>query len=314
MKEPMKYDMLTILGPTATGKTQLAARLAYRLNGEVLSADSRQIYRGMDLGTGKDLGDYVVNGVRIPGHLIDIAEAGSQFNVFEFQQQFKSAYLDICSRGRFPVFCGGSGLYLEAVLKGYRLTQVPSDKARREVLAGMTLEELSVILRSYKKVHNSSDTETKNRAIRAIEIEEYLAGHPEPDFEFPKINSLIVGISFDRDTRRERITFRLRQRLKEGMVEEVKGLISNGLTPEDLIYYGLEYKYITLFLTGELTWEEMFERLNIAIHQFAKRQMTWFRKMEREGFEIQWLDGFLSIEEKESRIMDLLNPVTKVFG
>jgi tRNA dimethylallyltransferase len=302
----VKYDMLTILGPTATGKTQLAARMAHRLNGEVLSADSRQIYRGMDLGTGKDLADYVVEGSRVPCHLVDIANAGEQYNVFEFQRQFISAYEDILSREKFPVFCGGSGLYLEAVLKGYRLTQVPSDKSRRAELSQFSLEELTGMLKGYKSVHNTSDTETKNRAIRAIEIEEYLRSNPDLNFEFPTINSLIIGVQFDRDTRRERITARLKQRLNEGMIEEVKGLLDSGLNPDDLTYYGLEYKYVTLFLIGELSREEMFERLNIAIHQFAKRQMTWFRKMEKEGFVIHWLDGFMPMEEKVAFIDRLL--------
>ena len=302
----MTYDMLTILGPTATGKTQLAAQVARRLDGEVLSADSRQIYRGMDLGTGKDLADYTVEGEKIPYHLIDLAEAGEQYNVFEFQRQFAKAYEDIRSRGKFPVFCGGSGLYLEAVLKGYKLTQVPSNKLRREELSLLSLEDLTRILAGYKAVHNSSDTENKNRAIRAIEIEEYLLHNPDLDLEFPQINSLIIGVQFDRNTRRERITARLRQRLDEGMIEEVKGLLDRGLTPDDLTYYGLEYKFLTLYLTGGLSREEMFEKLNIAIHQFAKRQMTWFRKMEREGFEIHWLDGFLPIEEKVEFVMKLL--------
>jgi len=302
----MKFDMLTILGPTATGKPQLAARMAHRLNGEVLSADSRQIYRGMDLGTGKDLADYVVEGSRVPCHLVDMANAGEQYNVFEFQRQFISAYENILSRGKFPVFCGGSGLYLEAVLKGYRLTQVPSDKSRRAELSQFSLKELTRILKDYKTVHNTSDTETKNRAIRAIEIEEYLRSNPDLNFEFPAINSLLIGVQFDRDTRRERITARLKQRLNEGMIEEVKGLLDGGLKPDDLIYYGLEYKYITLFLIGELSREEMFERLNIAIHQFAKRQMTWFRKMEKEGFVIHWLDGFMPMEEKVDFITHLL--------
>ena len=302
----MKYDMLTILGPTASGKTQLAAQVAFRLNGEILSADSRQIYRGMDLGTGKDLSDYTVEGQQIPYHLIDLVEAGTQYNVFEFQREFINAYNDVRQRGRFPVLCGGSGLYLEAVLKGYKLTQVPSDKKRREELSLLSLEELASLLKSYKTVHNSSDTETRNRAIRAIEIEEHLSHHPDLDFTFPAINSLIVGVQYDRDTRREQITSRLKQRLQEGMVEEVEGLLARGLAPEDLTYYGLEYKFLTLYITGELTKEEMFERLNIAIHQFAKRQMTWFRKMEREGFEIHWLDGFMPIEEKIAMIMKYL--------
>jgi tRNA dimethylallyltransferase len=260
----------------------------------------------MDLGTGKDLADYEVGGQIIPYHLIDMAEAGTQYNVFEFQREFIRAYGDICARGKFPVFCGGSGLYLEAVLKGYRLTQVPADKVRREELAQLSLEELAGILKSYKTVHNSSDTETKNRAIRAIEIEEYLRLHPELDFGFPKINSLIIGVRFERAIRRERITSRLRQRLNEGMIEEVQGLLDKGLAPEDLTWYGLEYKFLTLYLTGELTKDEMFERLNIAIHQFAKRQMTWFRKMEKDGFEIHWVDGLLPLEEKVEFVLECL--------
>lgn len=302
----MKYDMLTILGPTASGKTQLASHVAHRLGGEILSADSRQIYRGMDLGTGKDLVDYIVEGERIPYHLIDLTDAGTQYNVFEFQREFIQAYRHICSTGKFPVFCGGSGLYLEAVLKGYKLTQVPSDLRRREELSQLSLEELSSTLKRYKTVHNSSDTETKIRAIRAIEIEEYLLHRPDLEFEFPAINSLIIGVSVDRETRRERITTRLRKRLEDGMISEVEGLLKRGIPPEDLIYYGLEYKFLTLYLTGELTYEEMFAKLNIAIHQFAKRQMTWFRKMEREGFEILWVDGLLPMEEKVEFIIKCL--------
>jgi tRNA dimethylallyltransferase len=260
----------------------------------------------MDLGTGKDLADYMVGGIPVPYHLIDLVEAGAQYNVFEFQREFIHSYEAILNRGKFPLFCGGSGLYLEAVLKGYKLTQVPSNPQRREELVQSSLDTLSDLLRSYKAVHNKSDTETKNRAIRAIEIEEYLLHHPELDFEFPVINSLIIGVSIDRETRRERITARLRQRMKEGMVDEVKGLLDKGLTPDDLTYYGLEYKYLTLYLTGALTYDAMFEKLNIAIHQFAKRQMTWFRKMEREGFEIKWLDGLLPMEEKVEFILKCL--------
>jgi tRNA dimethylallyltransferase len=301
------YDMITILGSTATGKTQLAAHLAREIGGEILSADSRQIYKGMDIGTGKDIAEYNVHGISVPYHLIDMVDAGVQYNVFEFQQEFIKAFEDIRFRKKFPVLCGGSGLYLEAVLKGYKMTQVPSDKARRDELSKLSLAELAEILATYKKIHNTSDVETKNRAIRAIEIEEYMQCHPELNFEFPKISSLVVGVHYDRDTRRERITERLKQRLKAGLIEEVEGLLNRGLSPDDLTYYGLEYKFVTMYVTGELTYEELFQRLNIAIHQFAKRQMTWFRKMERDGFEIYWMDGYLPMSEKLDRIISLLN-------
>lgn len=302
-----KFDMVTILGPTASGKTEVAVNLAYQLKGEIISADSRQIYREMDLGTGKDLEEYRIVGVDVPYHLIDIAEAGYQYNVFEFQRDFLKVYRAIREKGSFPVMCGGSGMYLEAVLKGYRLIQVPVNEQRRVELQLLSLEELTEILRSYKSINNTSDTENKKRAIRAIEIEEFCSAHPETDLSFPSINSLIVGIKYDRDSRRRRITERLKQRLDNGMIEEVKKLIDNGLKPEDLTYYGLEYKYLTLFITGNLTFDEMFNGLNTAIHQFAKRQMTWFRKMEREGFEIRWLDGYLPTNEKTDKILSWLN-------
>ena len=302
------YDMVTILGPTASGKTELAARVAHRLQGEVISADSRQVYRGMDLGTGKDLHDYVVDGAPLPYHLIDIADAGYQYNVFEFQRDFLKVYANMKERNCFPVMCGGSGLYLEAVLKGYRLIQVPVNPQRRSELEQLSLEELTQILLSYKSLHNTSDIENKKRALRAIEIEEYCRLHPEVDLSFPPINSLLVGVKFDRDSRRRRITQRLKQRLDDGMVEEVQRLLDSGLQPDDLTYYGLEYKYLTLYLTGELSYDQMFEGLNTAIHQFAKRQMTWFRKMERDGFQIRWLDGYMPIEEKIESVMRWLNP------
>jgi len=302
-----KFDMVTILGPTASGKTEVAVKLALKLCGEVISADSRQIYRNMDLGTGKDLDEYNVNGVDVPYHLIDIAEAGYQYNVFEFQRDFLTVYKAIREKGAFPVMCGGSGMYLEAILKGYRLIQVPVNEGRRDELQLLSLDELTEILKHYKSINNTSDTENKKRAVRAIEIEEFCLAHPETDLSFPPINSLIVGVKFDRDSRRRRITERLKQRLDNGMIDEVKKLIDNGLKPDDLTYYGLEYKYLTLYITGKLTYDEMFSGLNTAIHQFAKRQMTWFRKMERDGFEIKWLDGYLPADEKNDKIISWLN-------
>jgi tRNA dimethylallyltransferase len=302
-----KFDMVTILGPTASGKTEVAVKLALKLCGEVISADSRQIYRNMDLGTGKDLNEYSVNGVDVPYHLIDIAEAGYQYNVFEFQRDFLTVYKAIREKGAFPVMCGGSGMYLEAILKGYRLIQVPVNEGRRDELQLLSLDELTEILKHYKSINNTSDTENKKRAVRAIEIEEFCLAHPETDLSFPPINSLIVGVKFDRDSRRRRITERLKQRLDNGMIDEVKKLIDNGLKPDDLTYYGLEYKYLTLYITGKLTYDEMFLGLNTAIHQFAKRQMTWFRKMERDGFEIKWLDGYMPTDEKTDKILLWLN-------
>jgi len=302
-----KFDMITILGPTASGKTEVAVKLALKLSGEVISADSRQIYRNMDLGTGKDIEEYRVDGVDVPYHLIDIAEAGYQYNVFEFQRDFLKTYQAIREKGSFPVMCGGSGMYLEAILKGYRLIQVPVNEGRRAELQLLSLEDLTEILKHYKSINNTSDTENKKRAIRAIEIEEFCLAHPETDLSFPVINSLIVGVKYDRDSRRRRITARLKQRLDNGMIDEVKKLIDNGLKPEDLTYYGLEYKYLTLFITGKLNYDEMFEGLNTAIHQFAKRQMTWFRKMERDGFEIKWLDGYMPTDEKTDKIISWLN-------
>lgn len=302
-----KFDMVTILGPTASGKTEIAVNLAIKLGCEIISADSRQIYREMDLGTGKDLEEYRVNGVDVPYHLINIADAGYQYNVFEFQRDFLKVYKAIREKGSFPVMCGGSGMYLEAILKGYRLIQVPVNEERRAKLQLLSLNELTEILKRYKSINNTSDTENKKRAIRAIEIEEFCSVHPETDLSFPTINSLIVGVKYDRDSRRQRITSRLIQRLDNGMIDEVKKLIDNGLKPEDLTYYGLEYKYLTLFITGKLTYNEMFAGLNTAIHQFAKRQMTWFRKMEREGFDIKWLDGYMPTDEKIDKIISWLN-------
>lgn len=302
----MNYDLVTILGPTASGKTPLAAALAYRLNAEIISGDSRQVYRRMDLGTGKDLADYVVDGKRIPYHLIDIVEPGYKYNVFEFQRDFLQAYDEIRQRGVLPILCGGTGMYIESVLKGYKLLPVPENPELRASLADKSLDELTTILAGYKKLHNSTDVDTVKRAIRAIEIEEYYRQQPVSAREFPAINSLVIGVDIDRDLRRTKITRRLKQRLDEGMVDEVRALLDAGISAEDLIYYGLEYKYLTLYAVGQLTYDEMFHQLEIAIHQFAKRQMTWFRGMERRGFNIHWIDASLPMEQKVEEIVGLI--------
>lgn len=300
-----KYNLITILGPTASGKTAVAAKVALALGGEVISADSRQVYRGMDLGTGKDYADYVVDDLQVPYHLIDIVDAGYEYNVFEYQKDFLRVFEEITRRGKLPVMCGGSGLYLEAILKNYKLIQVPNNEELREKLSGKSLEELTEILKTYKNyLHNQTDTENEKRAIRAIEIEEYYLSHPEIDTGMPEIHSLVVGVKFDRLSRRKRITERLRQRFREGMLDEVQRLLDSGLTPEQLTYYGLEYKYMTQHLTGQINYQEMFEGLNVAIHQFAKRQMTWFRRMEKQGIEIKWLDGYMPLDEKVAKIVE----------
>ena len=282
--------MLAVVGPTASGKTSLAVDLALALPGaEILSADSRQVYRGMDIGTGKDLAEYERGGVVVPSHLLDIVDAGEKYNLFEFQRDFLVAYNDIKERNAFPVMCGGSGLYVESVLKGYRLLPVPENPVLRESLECKTLEELTAILAGYKSLHNNTDTDNKKRAIRAIEIEEYYRTCPVEERSFPQINCLTVGVDVDREVRRERITLRLHERLENGMVDEVRALLAKGVSPEQLIYYGLEYKFLTQYIIGELSYEEMVKGLGTAIHQFAKRQMTWFRGMERKGVEIHWV-------------------------
>ena len=303
----MIYDLITILGPTASGKTSLAASLADRLNTEIISGDSRQVYRRMDLGTGKDLVDYVVNGHFIPYHLIDIVEPGYKYNVFEYQRDFLKAYEEISTKGKLPILCGGTGMYIESVLKGYRLLPVPENPELRSSLIGKSLEELTHILEGYKKLHNSTDVDTVKRAIRAIEIEEYYKQQSSEYREFPSLRSLIIGVDIDRELRREKITRRLKQRLDEGMVEEVRALLEEGIPAENLIYYGLEYKFLTQYAIGELTYEEMFHQVEIAIHQFARRQMTWFRGMERRGFTIHWLDATLPMEEKLEQIINLID-------
>lgn len=302
----MKYNLVTILGPTATGKTQLATALAARIDGEIISADSRQIYRGMDIGTGKDLGEYVVDGKPIPYHLIDIVDAGYKYNVFEYQRDFLKAFESVNQRGHLPILCGGTGLYIEAVLNGYKLLAVPDNQLLREQLATKTLDELTSILSGYKTLHNQTDVDTVKRAIRAIEIEAYYQTHEEEAVEYPELKSLIIGVGIDREVRREKITTRLKARLNEGMIDEVKMLLDSGIQPDDLIYYGLEYKFVTNYLLGKLTFDELFTQLEIAIHQFAKRQMTWFRGMERRGFTIYWLDALKSMDEKLEEIESLL--------
>lgn len=304
--------MITILGPTASGKTSVAAALALRTGGEIISADSRQVYRRMDIGTGKDLADYTIGDVHIPHHLIDIAEPGTKYNLFQYQQDFHTAYNDIRSRGKLPILCGGTGLYIEAVLGGYSLSPVPQNQKLRESLEGKSLDQLTQMLVQLKQkngsnMHNRTDVDTAQRAIRAIEIETYNLEHPTPERQMPQVESLIIGVNIDRELRREKITRRLKARLDEGMCDEIQGLIDGGVNPEDLIYYGLEYKFITEYVIGRTSYDEMFRQLEIAIHQFAKRQMTWFRGMERRGFTIHWIDAAQSMDDKVDAIEALMN-------
>lgn len=304
--------MITILGPTASGKTSVAAALALRTGGEIISADSRQVYRRMDIGTGKDLADYTIGDVHIPYHLIDIAEPGTKYNLFQYQQDFHTAYNDIRSRGKLPILCGGTGLYIEAVLGGYSLSPVPQNSKLRESLEGKSLDQLTQMLVQLKQkngsnMHNRTDVDTAQRAIRAIEIETYNLEHPTPERQMPPVDSLVIGINIDRELRREKITRRLKARLEEGMCDEIRSLIDGGVNPDDLIYYGLEYKFVTEYVVGKTSYEEMFRQLEIAIHQFAKRQMTWFRGMERRGYTIHWIDAAQSMDEKVEAIMSLMN-------
>ena len=309
-KDSPTRRMITILGPTASGKTDLATHLAARLNAEIISADSRQVYRGMDIGTGKDLADYVVNGHVIPYHLIDICEPGTKYNLFRYQQDFLDCYEDIRSRGVLPILCGGTGLYIEAVLKGYSLSPVPQNPRLRTELDGKNLDELTNILvdlkrRNHSVMHNKTDVDSCQRAIRAIEIETYNLTKPTEERQCPPIDSLIIGVDIEREARRKKITHRLKTRLEGGMVDEINGLLKRGIPAEDLIYYGLEYKYVTEYLIGKLSYDEMFRQLEIAIHQFAKRQMTWFRGMERRGFTIHWVNAAQKMEDKVEEILKL---------
>lgn len=305
-------DLIAIVGPTASGKTTLAVALAKRIGTEVISTDSRQLYRGMDIGTGKDLAEYTIDGETIPYHLIDICPAGYRYNLFEYVRDFNAVYADIKARGKQPLLCGGTGLYVETVLKGYSLPPVPENKNLRESLQEKSLDELAEILRGYKTLHNTTDIDTCKRAIRAIEIAEFYS-RQEPELLEPRPlqNSLIVGVNIDRELRRAKITRRLHERLKEGMVDEVKSLLDSGIEPESLIYYGLEYKFLTEYIIGHTTYDEMVERLEIAIHQFAKRQMTWFRGMERRGHTIRWIDATLPTDEKVDTIVEWIQEQDK---
>ncbi len=300
------YDLLVITGPTASGKTSLAVSVISRLKGEIISADSRQVYRGMNIGTGKDYDDYLVDGVRIPCHLIDIADPGYKYNVFEYQRDFIKVYSSLKERNVFPVVCGGSGMYADSIITGYRMFEVPHDSGLRSKLEKKSMEELKEILSTYKNLHNTTDIDTRKRVIRAVEIEHFNRNREKRRTEFPKFRSLVVGVLFDRDTRRQRISERLKQRLKSGMIDEVKHLIEQGVRTEMLIYYGLEYKFITYYLEGKLTYDEMVGDLEMAIHQFAKRQMTWFRGMEKRGTKIHWVEGLLPLEAKVEKVIELL--------
>lgn len=300
------YELITIIGPTASGKTAFAAALAARLDTEIISGDSRQVYHSMDIGTGKDLADYVVDGKQIPYHLIDICNPGDKYNVFEYQHDFHKAFEEIRKKGKLPILCGGTGMYIESVLRGFKLLDVPQNPALRESLKGKSLAELEQILASYKVLHNKTDVDSAQRAIRAIEIEEFYKTEAPDKREYAPINSLIIGVDINRELRREKISRRLRARLDEGMVDEVRAILATGVKPEDLIYYGLEYKFLTLYIIGQLTYDEMVSQLEIAIHQFAKRQMTWFRGMERRGLHIHWLDATLPTDEKINNVLALI--------
>ena len=299
--------LLVITGPTASGKTSRAVDVAKKIDGEIISADSRQIYRGMDIGTGKDLIEYE----NIPYHLIDICRAGYKYNLYEYLRDFKHSYDNISQRGKFPILCGGTGLYVESVLNGLQLPEVPENKELRNSLKDMSLKELTSILSSMKTLHNVTDVDSCKRAIRAIEIQTYYQEHPEQSINIspkPIEDAVIVAIDIDRENRRSRISHRLRSRLEEGMIDEVKRLIDSGVSPDDLIYYGLEYKFVTKYILGELTYESMYSELEIAIHQFAKRQMTWFRGMEkRRGFKINWLPWDMDRDYFVDEVLRLIN-------
>lgn len=299
--------LITITGPTASGKTPFAVEIANRIEGEIISGDSRQVYRFMDIGTGKDLDEYTIGNKKIEHHLIDIKEPGEKYTLYDFQRDFHVAYQDILSRSKTPILCGGTGLYIESVLKGYELKEVPKNETLRDSLATKSLEELTSILSTYKNLHNTTDTDSKKRAIRAIEIAKFQQDKKATTQSYPPVESLVIGVSIDRETRRNKISSRLKTRIDEGMIDEVKKILSLGVSPDDLIYYGLEYKFVTLYVIGQISYKEMYQKLEIAIHQFAKRQMTWFRGMERRGINIHWIDALLPMDEKADRAMQLIS-------
>lgn len=299
--------MITILGPTACGKTRLAVNVASRLGGEIISADSRQVFKGMDIGTGKDLDEYDIDGNIVPYHLIDIRDPGYEYNVFEFQNDFRKAYNSITLRQKLPILCGGTGLYIESVLRCYHLSDVPQNYELRKELENYSDDELTEKLKTYISLHNNTDTETRERLLRAIEIQDYQAKYPQSYVELPQIDSIVIGVSYPRDMVMDNIRRRLKQRLEGGMIDEVESLLNSGVSAERLIRYGLEYKYLTLYLQGAISYSDMFEKLNIAIRQFAKRQMTWFRRMERNGVDIHWIDGTMPLDDKTDKICKLYN-------
>ena len=299
--------LITIIGPTASGKTPFAVELANKIEGEIIGGDSRQIYRQMNIGTGKDLNEYTIGSKQIKYHLIDIREPGDKYTLFDFQRDFHLAYQDVLSKNKVPILCGGTGLYIESILKGYELKKVPENEALRESLQSKSSDELTVILSKYKNLHNITDSDTKKRTIRAIEIAAYQKEHKLTGQEYAPIDSLLIGVSIDRENRRRKISSRLKARIDEGMIEEVREILALGIAPEDLIYYGLEYKFVTLHAIGKLSYKDMFNQLEIAIHQFAKRQMTWFRGMERRGLKVHWIDALLPMEGKIAKAMDLIS-------
>ncbi|MEE4259059.1 MAG: tRNA (adenosine(37)-N6)-dimethylallyltransferase MiaA [Bacteroidales bacterium] len=298
--------LITILGATATGKTRLAVELASLIDGEIISADSRQVYKGMDIGTGKDIEEYTFDGKTVPYHLIDIVEPGYEFNVFEFHREFHVAYKDVVSRGKMPVMCGGSGMYLDAVISGYKFNKVPLNEFLRKNLEDLSDDELVKKLKSYGPLHNITDISDRHRLVRAIEIAEFEKKNEALPNELPTIHSLNFGIRFERETIRRRVTERLEYRLENGLIEEVRDLLDGGLKAEQLMFYGLEYKYVTLLITGQMEYDEMFTLLNTAIHQYAKKQMTWYRKMEKKGVKIHWIDGNINLDNKIAVVLGIL--------